>query len=319
MLAKTMLDRPVLLGRAADGNAFALQDICPHRGIPLHYGRFDGREIECCYHGWRFAPSGLCTAIPPLVEEQQPEPGRIKVASFPVQEQQGAVWVFLGDEVDRAPPIPVLPDLGDATPKIIETMQFEGAIDHAVIGLMDPAHGPYVHNSWFWRRAPRPKQKHFEPSPWGFTMTRHPPSANSAAYRILGEHGSLTTEIVFRLPGVRYEHIRAGRHVMCHLTALTPVDERQTEINHLVYWTMPWLTPFRPLLRPLVRRFLGQDRAIVVRQQDGLKYDPPLMLLGDPDVQARWYYRLKTEFLRAREEGREFQNPVKGRTLRWLS
>ena len=70
MLAKTLLGEPLLLGRAADGGVFALKDICPHRGIPLSYGAFDGREVECCYHGWRFDTSGRCTAIPSLAAGQ---------------------------------------------------------------------------------------------------------------------------------------------------------------------------------------------------------------------------------------------------------
>ncbi len=51
MVAKTLLGEPVLIARDADGHPFALRDICPHRGIPLSAGAFDGREVECCYHG----------------------------------------------------------------------------------------------------------------------------------------------------------------------------------------------------------------------------------------------------------------------------
>src|SRR5690606_651066 len=68
MTARRLLGEPLLFGRAADGTPFALRDVCPHRGIPLSYGRFDGAEIECCYHGWRFDTGGRCTAIPSLVE-----------------------------------------------------------------------------------------------------------------------------------------------------------------------------------------------------------------------------------------------------------
>jgi len=63
-LAKRILDEPILFGRTAAGEVFALRDICPHRGIPLRYGQFDGRELTCCYHGWRFAPDGRCTGSP---------------------------------------------------------------------------------------------------------------------------------------------------------------------------------------------------------------------------------------------------------------
>ena len=57
----------------------------------------------------------------------------------------------------------------------------------------------------------------------------------------------------------------------------------------------------------------------MVRQMEGLKHQPQLLLLGDPDVQARWYMRLKNEFLRAQEEARDFVNPVKPRLLKWRS
>jgi phenylpropionate dioxygenase-like ring-hydroxylating dioxygenase large terminal subunit len=319
MLAKSMLGAPVLLGRDLDGKAFALVDICPHRGIPLRYGKFDGREVQCCYHGWRFAPSGACTCIPSLMPEQQIETGKVKVKAYPVREIQGGIWIFFGEAPERAPEVPVMAGFEDRIPDLVEVMLFEGGIDHAVIGLMDPSHGPFVHRSWFWRsgKVLKDKAKQFEPSPWGFTMTRHSPASNTRAYKILG--GKPETEISFRLPGVRWEDIKVGRHRMAQLTTLTPIDETRTEITQSVFWTMPWLTFLKPVLRPIARQFLGQDRDVMVRQMEGLRHQPQLLLLGDPDVQARWYMRLKTEFLRAREEAREFVNPVKPRLLKWRS
>jgi hypothetical protein len=43
------------------------------------------------------------------------------------------------------------------------------------------------------------------------------------------------------------------------------------------------------------------------------------MLINDADTQAKWYYRLKQEYRRARGENRAFVNPVKGGVLRWRS
>ncbi len=58
---------PMLLGRKNDGNIFAMRDLCPHRGIPLSAGWFDGETVQCKYHGWRFEPcSGQCREIPSL-------------------------------------------------------------------------------------------------------------------------------------------------------------------------------------------------------------------------------------------------------------
>ena len=38
-------------------------------------------------------------------------------------------------------------------------------MDHGIIGLMDPAHGPFVHQAWWWRSAAsiHEKTKKFEP------------------------------------------------------------------------------------------------------------------------------------------------------------
>ena len=54
-------------------------------------------------------------------------------------------------------------------------------------------------------------------------------------------------------------------------------------------------------------------------QQVGLKFEPRLMLINDSDVQAKWYHRLKTEWLKASDEGTEFVNPIEPVTLRWRS
>ncbi|HEV2462285.1 MAG TPA: Rieske 2Fe-2S domain-containing protein, partial [Acidobacteriaceae bacterium] len=60
---------PMVLGRRADGKLFAMRDSCPHRGIPLSCGWFDGQELTCKYHGWAFEPaSGQCARIPSLTQ-----------------------------------------------------------------------------------------------------------------------------------------------------------------------------------------------------------------------------------------------------------
>ena len=320
MLARQMLGEPVLLGRDREGRVFALRDICPHRGMPLSEGRFDGGEIECCYHGWRFASDGGCTAIPSLAEGQEFDLRSVGVPAYPAREAQGNIWVFFGADPDAAPEIPQLDGIEEGEgPRIVEQVRFGAAIDHCVIGLMDPAHGPFVHRAWWWRSAHsvHEKAKEFVPSPWGFTMARHRPSSNSRAYRLLG--GAPETEIAFRLPSVRVEQIRAGRYRVTNLTALTPIDDQTTEVNHCIYWNAPWLGLMKSALRPYVRAFLRQDRDIMERQQKGLLYKPILSLIDDADTQARWYYRLKQEYRRARAEGRPFDNPVEPRTLRWRS
>src|SRR5689334_5189202 len=128
MLAKTLLGEPLVLGRGGDGRVFALRDICPHRGIPLSDGGFDGREIQCCYHGWRFDVEGRCTAIPSLCPDQEFDLGRIRVRAYPATEVQGNVWVYFGKDPAAAPPVPVLSDVGGRGPDIFESVRMPCAI-----------------------------------------------------------------------------------------------------------------------------------------------------------------------------------------------
>jgi phenylpropionate dioxygenase-like ring-hydroxylating dioxygenase large terminal subunit len=325
MVAKKLLGEPVLFARTAKGEAFALRNVCPHRAMPLSCGSFDGEKVECCYHGWTFDKEGVCKDIPWLTGHENINPANIKVQTYPLIEAQGNIWIFMGDKPGQQAEgfthkPPFLDGIDDkAGPGITARKIFPCHVDHGVIGLMDPAHGPFVHTAWWWRgrKSIHEKSKAFGPSPFGFVMKRHSPSKNSLAYKILG--GKPETEIFFQLPGIRVEYITIGKHRVVNLTAVTPIDENNTEITHLIYWTQHWLWPLKPFLLPFVHGFLEQDQQVVILQQQGLKFDKSMLLLKDADTQARWYFQLKNEYAKALEEQRIFGNPVPDVTLRWRS
>lgn len=323
MVSRKILGEPIVFYRDSHGLVSALRDICPHRGIPFSYGRIVQDQVECPYHGWKFDGTGACTEIPSLCADQAMDTRKIKVRSYPVREHQGLIWAFVGDknyDPKDAPPILEMKAFpATVKPKILEKVNFPCHIDHAVIGLMDPAHGPYVHKSWFWRseKTMYEKRKKFAPVSHGFQMVRHQPSKNSKAYKILG--GTPTTEITFSLPSMRMEHVQVGERNFYAYTILTPVDEKNTMIHQLAYWDMPWLSAIKPFVRGFTKVFLHQDMEAVRKQQDGLQYDPSLMLIKDADTQAKWYYSLKTEWHEHLEQKRDFVNPVPETELRWRS
>ena len=324
MRREMLCGEPVMLARGNDGRAFALRDICPHRAAPLSAGRFRNGDVECPYHGWRFTPEGQCSAIPSVLQDQRIEIGNIRVRNYPCREQDGLIWVYFAADPGAVPAIdppaiPIADADGRAAPRFVESQIFPCEADHAVVGLMDPAHGPFVHRAWWWRSEAsiHAKSKRHMPSVRGFTMVGHKPSSNSFAYRILG--GDLTTEIRFELPGLRFERITVGRREVLGFTAVTPRDVDSTTVTQVFFWTTPWLSMIRPLVRPFARAFLGQDRRIVELQNQGLKFSPPQMLIQDADVPAIWYHRLKKAWSESVETGKPFINPVQERTLRWRS
>src|SRR5262249_38344069 len=156
--------------------------------------------------------------IPSLTGHENIAPENIHVRTYAVEERQGCIWIFMEDpkhKVTERPSLPILPDVAtDQLPFVSEVTHFPCYVDHGVMGLMDPAHGPFVHASWWWRgrHSIHEKAKPFGPSYLGFTMKRHRPSSNSFAYKLLG--GAPETEISFQLPGIRIEHIRIDDKVV---------------------------------------------------------------------------------------------------------
>lgn len=319
---RMLLGEPVLLARGKDGKVFALKDICPHRAVPLSAGKLmaDG-TVECPYHGWRFKTDGVCSLIPSLVEGQDLDPARIKVKSYPVRDQDGLLWVYMaapGQENTAPSEEPPRVPIADAKPRWVESQTFACSIDHAVIGLMDPAHAPYVHGHWYWRVPPKLKTKDYAPLNRGFVMVRHQPS--KAAYKLLG--ASVSTEITFELPSIRFENVSGrlfGRAFdVVSFTACTPLDKDSTQVTQVLYWPS-WVGFIKPFFQIFGRGFLADDRRMVEIQREGLKFDPTLMLIQDSDVPAMWYHRVKKAWAESVATGEPFRNPVQPRTLRWRS
>jgi phenylpropionate dioxygenase-like ring-hydroxylating dioxygenase large terminal subunit len=306
-----LLGFPLVLGRREDGQIFALRDSCPHRGIPLSYGWFDGKQVTCKYHGWGFEPvSGQCMEIPSLTASDALDPHKIYAGAFPCEERDGHAWVFVPrsgrGRVCASDDLPAVPE----TPKF--SARFRAAhlsadlpcnVDHGIIGLMDPAHGPFVHQAWWWRSkgSIHEKEKHFEPIPEGFRMSAHAPSGNSAPYKLLGVYGEpITTTIDFVLPNRRYETIRCGDKWFSSLTTVTPTTPNHCRIDVVAAWNIFYYVPLVTTIAKFFgARFVRQDQETMIQQAEGLKHNPSLMLIDDADRPAKWYFALKQARLAA--------------------
>jgi phenylpropionate dioxygenase-like ring-hydroxylating dioxygenase large terminal subunit len=310
----TLLGIPILLGRKRSGELFAMRDLCPHRGIPLSAGWFDGDTVQCKYHGWRFEPcTGRCEEIPSLTSFDGLQPQRIFANSFPAREGDGYVWVYVpptgaGRVVDESalPPLPAVPTF---TPKYRSahlSADLPCNVDHGIIGLMDPAHGPFVHRAWWWRSAAsiHEKTKHFEPlldeehdgRNAGFRMSPHTPSSNSAPYKLLGKP---VTTIDFVVPNRRFETIvatdnKGRKRWFSSLTTVTPVTASTCRIDVVAAWNIGyWLPGVTAAVKFFGARFVAQDQQTMVEQARGLRSNPAMMLIDDADKPAKWYFALK--------------------------
>jgi nitrite reductase/ring-hydroxylating ferredoxin subunit len=153
-----LLGEPVVFVRDK-GEVRALYDRCPHRGVPLSYGRqhFPG-TLSCPYHGWTFdLETGVLRAV---ITDGPDSPlcGKVAVETYAVAERLGMVWAFVGRSVGEdggeVPPIDV------AIPEELRENEFTmgGRIDvrrggwrFAAENGFDEGHAKYLHRNSLWR------------------------------------------------------------------------------------------------------------------------------------------------------------------------
>ena len=152
LLAVRFAGEPIVLVRGQDGTAFALEDRCAHRQVPLSKGLVQGSAIRCCYHGWSYDGSGRCIDVPYLGKGKLPN----GVRCYPCRETGGLLMVFPGDAA-RAAEVK-LPELQAATDRRYKTRRFgrEIACHYSFMheNLMDMNH-QFLHRKQMGQIRPR--------------------------------------------------------------------------------------------------------------------------------------------------------------------
>ncbi len=189
--------------------------------------------------------------------------------------------------------------------------------DQAVLGLLDPAHVPMIHNAWWWRsQARRTKTKSYSPSPFGFTAVAADAFASTPAYDLVSEDRKVSIE--FRLPSIRLERVTARGFELINLTTVTPQAEGDVMIRNLILCSVAALRFGSPLLSAWGRTFLRQDVAILERLE-GRSPHLPLVFAGDPDRPSAFYFASKAALLRAQRDDAPYRNPVEAESLQWVT
>ena len=141
--ARTLLNEPVVLFRGITGKVAALEDRCCHRALPLRHGEVVGDCLRCTYHGLEYNTAGQCVRVP----GQTKIPAKAKVRAFPVVEQHGLIWIWMGeaDKADSAliPAYPWHEDAGWRYKK--NTYRIEANHLYIYDNLLDLTHLGYVH------------------------------------------------------------------------------------------------------------------------------------------------------------------------------
>ncbi len=81
--AERFVGRRLVLFRDEQGAVRAVEDRCPHRGVPLSLGDCVGGRLVCAYHGLKVDGNGRL--------------GDLRVDVFAAKEHLGMVWVYAGE------------------------------------------------------------------------------------------------------------------------------------------------------------------------------------------------------------------------------
>jgi phenylpropionate dioxygenase-like ring-hydroxylating dioxygenase large terminal subunit len=128
--------------RDTSGQVGVLDELCMHRGASLALGRVEECGIRCLYHGWKFSVDGTIQETPNHSDARFRE--RFTAPAYPVHEQGGLVWVYLGPR-ERQPPLPGFPFMLAPEPNrsVIRVnvhanylQLIEGGIDSSHVGIL---------------------------------------------------------------------------------------------------------------------------------------------------------------------------------------
>lgn len=143
---RTVVEEHLALYRTRANEVVALEDLCPHRLLPLSMGRLLDDAVQCGYHGMTFDRSGKCIRIP----GQRVVPPNARVKAFPVVENLGLVWVWPGDpahaDKTKVFDLPQYHDPGWTTTHG-DALHIRASYLSICDNLIDPSHVSFVHLS----------------------------------------------------------------------------------------------------------------------------------------------------------------------------
>jgi phenylpropionate dioxygenase-like ring-hydroxylating dioxygenase large terminal subunit len=265
-LARSLHGLPLVMFRDANNQPAALLDRCPHRHAPLSCGKIRHGELQCPYHGWRFAADGRCTAVPGMDHEVGQQP---LIASFATRIEYGLVWVCTAP--DATTPEPLAPAMIDNVDAFFMTDTVHCGIAEAAENFLDGFHTHFVHAGWIRRDSKRQTVK---------ASVHRLEDGVEARYSEEGLQSGLISSLLegdreasmgrFRLPGIAEIEYRGRRGLNLLVTTwLTPGRKGQLQI-HARIATRHGLAPAwlkRALLQRLFEVILRQDKTILEQTQ----------------------------------------------------
>jgi vanillate O-demethylase monooxygenase subunit len=297
MLARTLLEKPVVIFQGESGKYVALDDRCCHRAAPLSMGRVEGDCIRCMYHGLKFDAAGQCNEIP----GQERIPPSFKVHSYPIEERDHLIWIWMGDPaladtdliVDYAP-------LGDPSwHGLPGYLHYDANYLLIVDNLSDLGHLAFVHTNTLGGSedyAYHSKPASVERESWGFKVERWHHNVDLPPYHrkvapdkgikvdrrnITEMHvpGIFLMETMFSPAGSGTESLEEGALQYRNSQYMTPETRSSTHFfwNYMHNYNLENPNIAISLKESLIEGF-NEDKDLIEAQQKRLDADPTFRL-----------------------------------------
>jgi phenylpropionate dioxygenase-like ring-hydroxylating dioxygenase large terminal subunit len=313
-LARQILGEPLVLFRDEQGLASVLADICPHRNVQLSGGKVINGRLQCPYHGWEFDGQGQCRHIPSLCGDGA-IPASAKTARYPVVEQDGYVWVWVGDEEpgDRRPF--KLPHRGEAgwSNARLETV-IPNSVDNVVENFIDCPHTGYVHGGLFRTPASHMARTKVQMVADGVIIDIDEENqADSLLARILVRKGEqVTHQDRFILPSIVQVAYGFGpRNAITGFQLCTPEEDFKTRVYVYLTWKLGWLTPLlTPFMPTIGKVVLDQDMGVLVNQGEVIKRHGQSFTSAPADTANLWIQASRQRAAKGQEHAQDREKQV---------
>jgi phenylpropionate dioxygenase-like ring-hydroxylating dioxygenase large terminal subunit len=263
------------LARGASGEAFALADRCPHRGVPLSRGCVEGDGLRCAYHGWKFDGQGRCVDVPgwpPAVA-----PPAIRVPSLAVVERDGLVWAAQRPAVRETLPA-LVTALDPPTCKVRWQGRWGAPALECLENTLDSLHTHFIHAGLVRRDARRsPAAATLERTAEGFKVEYTGLATQSGWIYRLFESRRVAERGHFAGPGIAQLEYRYANGAAFWITlCFTPESADATHVFATVHiagrWAPAWAV--RSLFGPFLARVAQQDQTMLELQTQNLRRFP---------------------------------------------
>ncbi len=235
-----ILGEEIILFRNSDNSIAALEDRCCHRNVNLSLGYRKNERVVCGYHGWEYDKTGCCVQIPSQLPGDKIPP-TAKIKTYPVQDFNKWVWIFIGEQEKASEVQPTNIAEMNEWPFTYKSYTIKADLETTAESLIDPYHIAYVHRnsikSFMGQIQEHPADfnlKILDDGVEGFYKRANVGTIAEKTY--FGNEESIGTRIRFYYPNISRLEIRFKQRILLILEHVYQVDDEHVNMMQITLW-----------------------------------------------------------------------------------